>query len=149
MLWRRIVRVAGYVLAALALAALGGDILGWVRGDGFEFTIIGRHWYALDASSLNLSQAVVQRYVHPWLWDPAIVAVLLYAALLRFAKRPERTFSVMAAIVLLISVIPDFTYIPSVPGATNSQIAILVLMHIVAATVIVGLLTTRSRPQEG
>ncbi len=76
MLWRRIVRVAGYVLAALALAALGGDNLGWARGDGFKFIVIGQHWYALDASSLNLSQAVVQRYVHPWLWDPAIVAVL-------------------------------------------------------------------------
>jgi hypothetical protein len=75
-MWRRIVSVSGYFLAAVALVALGGDILGWTRGDGFEFTIIGRHWYALNPGSLNLSQAVVQRYVHPWLWDPAIVAVL-------------------------------------------------------------------------
>ncbi len=78
---------------------------------------------------------------------PAIVAVLLYAMLLRFARRPERTFSIIAAIVLAVSIIPDFTYIPDVPGATPSQIAILVLMHIVAAVVIVGLLTTRTRPQ--
>jgi len=78
---------------------------------------------------------------------PAIVAVLLYAALLRFAKRPARTFSIIAAIVLIVSIVPDFTYIPTVPGATNGQTAILVLMHIVAATVIVGLLTTRTRPQ--
>ena len=78
---------------------------------------------------------------------PAIVAVLLYAALLRFAKRPARTFSIISAVVFVVTLIPDFIYIPTVPGATNGQIAILVLMHIVAAAVIVGLLTTRTRPQ--
>ena len=72
---------------------------------------------------------------------PAIVAVVLYAALLRFAADPARTFTVIAAVVLVISVIPDFTYIPSVPGASAGQVAVLVVMHIVAATVIVAMLT--------
>lgn len=48
-----------------------------------------------------------------------------------------------------ISLIPDLTYIPGVPGATGGQTAVLMLMHAVAVGVIVGLLTglvgTRSR----
>jgi tryptophan-rich sensory protein len=78
---------------------------------------------------------------------PAIVAVLLYAALLRFARHPARVFTVIAAVVFVVTLIPDFTYIPTVPGATGGQTAVLVLMHVVAAGVIVGLLTTRARPQ--
>jgi len=34
-------------------------------------------WFDLDRSSLNLVQAVVQRYIHPFLWDPIIVTILL------------------------------------------------------------------------
>jgi len=77
----------------------------------------------------------------------AIGAVLVYAALLRFARRPARTFKIVSAIVLVIATIPDFTYIPTVPGATGGQTAVLVIMHIVAAGVIVGMLTTLARPE--
>lgn len=76
-----------------------------------------------------------------------IVAVLLYAALLRFARKPARTFTIIAAVVLVVATIPDFTYIPTVPGATGGQTAVLVVMHVVAAGVIVGMLTTFTRPQ--
>jgi hypothetical protein len=73
---------------------------------------------------------------------PAIVAVLLYAALLRFTRNPARIFTAIAAVVLVLSVIPDFTYIPTVPGSSAPQTAVLVVMHVVAAAVIVGMLTT-------
>ena len=42
----------------------------------------------------------------------------------------------------MVTLIPDFTYIPTVPGASNGQTAILVLMHVIAASVIVRLLTS-------
>jgi apolipoprotein N-acyltransferase len=77
----------------------------------------------------------------------AIIAVLLYAALLHRARRPTRTFAIIAAVVFVVTLIPDFTYIPTVPGATSGQTAILVLMHVVAACVIVRMLTTLARPQ--
>ena len=76
---------------------------------------------------------------------PAIIAVLLYAVLLRFTRNPARIFTIVAAIVLVLSVIPDFTYIPTVPGSSSAQTAVLVVMHVVAAVVIVGMLT-RFRP---
>lgn len=78
---------------------------------------------------------------------PAIVAVLLYAALLRFAANPRRVFTIVAAGVLVLSWVPDLTYIPTVPGASAAQTAVLMLMHLVAAAVIVGLLTTQARPE--
>jgi hypothetical protein len=78
---------------------------------------------------------------------PAIVAVLLYALLLRFTDNPARNFTIIAGIVLIISLVPDITYIPTVPGASTGQTAVLMVMHIVAAVVIVWVLTTFTRPQ--
>jgi hypothetical protein len=78
---------------------------------------------------------------------PAIVAVLLYAALIRFTSNPARIFTNIAIVVLILSLIPDLTYIPSVPGATTGQTAILMVMHVVAAAVIVSILTTQTRAQ--
>jgi len=73
---------------------------------------------------------------------PAIVAVLLYAVLARVTRRAAAIFTVISAIVFVITLIPDFTYIPTVPGSSNGQTAILVLMHVIAASVIVRLLTS-------
>ena len=72
---------------------------------------------------------------------PAAVATFLYAGLLRFASHPDRDFSIISAVVFVVTTIPDFTYIPGVEGASNGQTAVLVLMHIVAAAVIIGMLT--------
>jgi hypothetical protein len=78
---------------------------------------------------------------------PAIVAVVLYALLLRFTTNPARIFTIAAVVVLVVSLIPDLTYIPTVPGATGGQTAVLMVMHIVAAVVIVSMLTTLTRQQ--
>lgn len=75
----------------------------------------------------------------------AIIAVALYAVLLRTTKRPERTFTIISAVVLVLSIVPDITYIPTVEGSTNGQTAVLILMHIAAAAVIVGMLTRYTR----
>jgi hypothetical protein len=76
---------------------------------------------------------------------PAIVAVLLYAALMRFTSNPARIFTNIAVVVLIVSLIPDLIYIPSVPGASSGQTAILMVMHVVAAVLIVSMLTTLTR----
>ena len=78
---------------------------------------------------------------------PAIVAVLLYAALLRFTRHAAGIFMAISAVVFVVTLIPDFTYIPTVPGASDAQTAVLVLMHVIAASVIVRMLTTVSRPR--
>ncbi len=68
-------RIVGRVLVALALLFLVGGIALAITGGTFT-GITGAVWYQQHADSLNLSQAVTQRYVLPYLWDPIAVTVL-------------------------------------------------------------------------
>jgi hypothetical protein len=118
--------VAAAVIANLLVFLLGSVVVGYNP----QFIVLA------NASGTILFTVV-----------PAIVAVLVYAALMRFTSNPARIFTNIAVVVLIVSLIPDLTYIPSVPGATSGQIAVLMLMHVVAAIVIVSMLTTLTRPQ--
>ena len=129
--WSRFALVGpGTVLAAVAANALFYFVAGAVVAYNSEFLPLA-----------SVGGAIIMTLA------PAIVAVLLYAALLRFTRHPARIFTIISALVFIISLIPVFTYIPTVPGVTNAQIAILVLMHVVAASVIVALLTSIRRTQ--
>ncbi len=76
----------------------------------------------------------------------AIAAVAVYAALVRFTDNAVRNFNIIAAIFLVLSIVPDYTMILNEPGSSFGQATILALMHIVAAAVIVPMLTTLARP---
>lgn len=112
------------VLTAIALNALVYFIGGMLVSYDSDFIIFQ-----------NVSPTIIFTVV------PAIIAVLLYGVLRRFTARPERTFTVIAAVVLVASIIPDLTYIPTVEGASPGLTAILIVMHVVAAATIVGMLT--------
>jgi hypothetical protein len=116
--------VAAAVIANLLVYVLGSVVVGYDS----RFIVLA------NASGTILFTVV-----------PAIVAVLLYAALVRFTSNPARIFTNIAVVVLVLSLIPDLIYIPSVPGATSGQTAILMFMHVVAAVVIVSMLTTLTR----
>ena len=77
-----------------------------------------------------------------------VVASLLYAGLLRFTANPVRNFSVVAAVVFVVTTVPDFTYIPTVEGASTAQASVLALMHVVAAAIITAMLTKLARPAQ-
>ncbi|WOF72690.1 hypothetical protein QMT40_000309 [Parvibaculaceae bacterium PLY_AMNH_Bact1] len=71
------------ISGAFALAALSAglyDLLGAPARSGL-FHTGGEVWFALSPDSLNLMQAITQRYVSPELWDPTIVAVLKLPAI--------------------------------------------------------------------
>ena len=119
--------VAAAVIANLLVYALGSAVVGYDP----EFIVLA-----------NPSGTILFTVV------PAIVAVLLYAVLMRFTNNPARIFTNIAIIVLILSLIPDLTYIPTVPGATSGQTAILMVMHVVAASVIVWMLTNFNRTSE-
>ena len=77
---------------------------------------------------------------------PAVVAALLYAGLLQFVRGHAATvFTVIAAITFVVTLIPDFTYVPTVDGVSNAEIAVLVMMHGIAAAVITRGLTSVRR----
>ena len=52
-----------------AMAALDSGI--------WRVRVLGEIWFAIDVGSLNLAQAVIQRYLWPFLWEPVITSVLL------------------------------------------------------------------------
>jgi hypothetical protein len=118
--------VAAAVIANLLVYLLGSAVVGYDP----QFVVLA-----------NASGSILFTVV------PAIVAVLLYAALMRFTSNPARIFTNIAVVVLIVSLIPDLTYIPLVPGASSAQTAILMLMHVVAAGVIVSMLTKLTRSQ--
>ena len=60
----------------VAVLALVIDVTRTRAADSLVMTRLGDHWFQLHSASLDASQAGIQRYVHPALWDPAILAVL-------------------------------------------------------------------------
>jgi hypothetical protein len=70
-------RVIGWIVLLAGGAVLVRDLLVWIDTKHWAPIALGKLWYDLNRSSLNLVQAVVQRYIHPFLWDPIIVSILL------------------------------------------------------------------------
>ena len=73
-------RFFGWLITAIALMAAGAEILASLEAGAYQGLAIGYLWFKIDTGSLNVSQAVVQRYIHPSLWDPVIVTVLQWPA---------------------------------------------------------------------
>jgi hypothetical protein len=96
-------RLIGWIIFLAGAAVLVRDVSVWIDTGHWAPLVLGQLWYSLNRSSLNLVQAVTQRYIHPFLWDPIIVSVLLSWAfavlmflglllLVLFRKRQERRF---------------------------------------------------------
>ena len=73
-------RVIGWIVLLAGAAVLVRDGLVWIDTKHWAPIALGQLWYQLNRSSLNLFQAVVQRYIHPFFWDPIIVSLLLSRA---------------------------------------------------------------------
>jgi hypothetical protein len=70
-------RIIGWLLLLAGAAVLARDLVAYFDQHLWAPLVLGQLWYELDRSSLNLAQAVIQRYVSPFLWDRIVVAVLL------------------------------------------------------------------------
>src|SRR5271167_5263072 len=70
-------RLIGWIFFLAGLSVLARDAFIWIDTKHWAPIALGQLWYNLNSSSLNLVQAVVQRYIHPFLWDPIIVSILL------------------------------------------------------------------------
>lgn len=91
----------------------------------------------------------------PLSWPPVLLLTIVGAAggtvvywlVARRSERPARQFTVIAAIVLVLSFIPDVVLLPGTPDATTAGIVVLMLMHVIVAAICVGALTGVRRRQ--
>jgi hypothetical protein len=74
----------------------------------------------------------------------AVGAVLVFALIARFSRRPIRLFHIVALIVLVISFGPDL-WLLTMPFASGVGVGVLIAMHITTYAVMVGVLTTTTR----
>lgn len=73
-------RLLGWLLLAASAVLLGRDVVRWIEGRGFGPAPLGQVWFDVDRFSLNLVQAVVERYVASWLWQDIVAPLLLMPA---------------------------------------------------------------------
>lgn len=81
-----------FIALILICAALACGVYDLVDG---RFHALGEIWYMLAPGSLNLAQAVTQRYLLPELWDPVIVWILQWPA--------GAIFSLVGLVVLILT----------------------------------------------
>lgn len=98
---------------------------------------------------LAAESAMIAPHLEPLSTGPVVVftslgvvgATVVYGLLARFRTDPDRLFTIVAAVVLVLSLIPDATYAPTLPGATTLGVVLLAIMHVTAALVAVVVLT--------
>jgi ABC-type Fe3+ transport system permease subunit len=77
---RSIFRALAFVFLIAALAAAIYEVLLYFGSDEYRSYPLGQLWFDLDPGSLNLVQAVTERYIAQWLWDPVIFTLLQWPA---------------------------------------------------------------------
>jgi hypothetical protein len=67
-----------FILAGTAVA--GHEFFTYKATGEYHLLPLGQVWYDLHRGSLNLIQAVIERYVWEPLWDPIIATALRFSA---------------------------------------------------------------------
>jgi len=70
-----IARILGWILVAAALLVAGLALALWLGNQNFSL-VAGQIWYQLDQGSLNFIQTLLQRHLHPALWDYVLLPLL-------------------------------------------------------------------------
>ena len=99
-MFRLIFRFLGFWIFAAALVALVHDGARSIAANAVVVTSLGELWFSLSPPSLNLTQAVIERYTLPFLWDPvllwvlkapaAVVLIVIALIFAFFGRRPRR-----------------------------------------------------------
>lgn len=104
----------------------------------------------LGADAVGIAPGLAPLAIGPVVWwtvAGVAGATAVYGVLDRLASAPGRTFRRVAALVLLLSFVPDAMYAPTLPGATATGVLTLALLHVVTAAVAVWLLPSDTTPR--
>ena len=69
-------RLLGRIFLMIAFAVVALGVLVWLAGHDVTKSA-GELWYLLEPASLNVLQAIVQRYLHPSIWEALAVPLLV------------------------------------------------------------------------
>ena len=129
-------RLARYGLFAVINASIANVLVLLLGLGAFEFPseFVGGPFGPLAVGPVVINSAVA-----------AIGATLVYGVVTRYSERPNRTFTIIAGIVLVLSFAMFLA--PDLSRAPLSVFAILAVMHVITAVTIVGVLT-RATNQE-
>ena len=95
-----VARILGWILIVLALTVAGIALALWLSGQNFA-AVAGQIWYQFHPESLNLTQAIVQRYIHPAVWDYGLLPLLQLPAYKALAIAFLAPFLVGIALLIL------------------------------------------------
>lgn len=112
-----------------AVAIVGSILLNWLILTAVVTTIVGPYEHL---------QFVPVTF---WTTVGAIGAVITYGLIDRFSDSPDRTFIIVAAVVLVLSFVPDIGLLVSDPEATVGAVTVLMIMHVTVAAISVATLT--------
>jgi hypothetical protein len=96
---RSLFRGLGWFLILIAVGIAAAEVVGFVRSGDRRLASIGEFWFAVDPAGINTTQAVIQRYLHPSIWDglrpilvsvPALLLPLVLGVLFLVAARIGR-----------------------------------------------------------
>jgi hypothetical protein len=80
------------------------------------------------------------------------LGVLVYGVISRVSRRPARTFTVVALIALVLSILPNLALLVNpnaipfpFPGASSAAFGVLILFHVIAAAVTIAVMTRVER----
>ncbi|MEL7428607.1 MAG: hypothetical protein AAFN43_01285 [Pseudomonadota bacterium] len=81
---RLITKMIGIVLLVFAVIAAVLDLTRSIANSAMTITALGQDWADFNRESLLLLQPAVERYLHPFFWDPVIQNILLMPSWLVF-----------------------------------------------------------------
>jgi hypothetical protein len=73
-------RLMAWVFLLIATIALVGDLTRAGTGNGWVLTSTLSHWKALSPQGLATFAGFIQKNIHPALWDPVMVRLLILPA---------------------------------------------------------------------
>lgn len=84
-MFRLIFRILALFALAVAVVMAVIDATRSIAASALVVTPLGESWYSVSPDTLNLAQALIQRYTFPVIWDPVIIYILNLPGWLVFA----------------------------------------------------------------
>jgi len=81
---RFVIRLIGLFFLVIAVISGVVDAIRSVASEAVALSPLGTAWFELSPRTLDTARAVIERSIHPYLWDPLIAWVLLQPATVVF-----------------------------------------------------------------